>query len=244
MSLESDVANLVTQTNALLTWFQARKTEIAAAVASAIAAVPEMSKIYYVNQLTGDDSNAGTATSPLKSIAKAVSNTPNAGLLTICLQTDYVHNSAGNFSQRQLNIVSDTGGTKRKLIIGYQQSDSATYLGGFTPLAFGAVGLREITLVLPSPAGMAVQPFTAANSLLRIAGSSVVGMISLKLDACEVQAPGDFVGALIPSAGSAAVFESVNTSYPSGFGGRYIMGVASGTASNTLSNVVTNLATL
>ncbi|WP_445672429.1 hypothetical protein [Pseudomonas inefficax] len=244
MSLESDVANLVTQTNALLTWFQAQKTSIAAAVAAAIAATPEMSKTFYINQLTGDDTNPGTAALPLKSIAKAVSNTPNGGLLTIYLQADYVHNSAGSFSQRQLNVLSDVSGTKRKLTIGYQTADSATYLSGFTPLGFGQVGLRDITLVLPSPTGLAVQPFTAANSLLRIVGSSVVGMIGLKLDNCEVQAPADFVGALMPSTSSAAVFESINTSYPSGFGGRYIMGVPGGTVSNTLSNVVTNLASL
>lgn len=244
MSLESDIANLVTKTESLIAYFNSKKAGIDAAVAAAIAATPEMSKTFYVNQLTGDDNNTGTAASPLKSISKAISNTPNGGLLTIYLQTDYVHNSAGSFSQRQLNIASDIVGTKRKLSIGYQSADATTYLAGFTPLAFGAVGLRDITLVMPSPAGLAVQPFTAANSLLRIVGASVVSMISLKLDACEVQAPADFVGALIPSASSAAVFESVNTSYPSGFGGRYIMGVASGTASNTLPNVITNLATL
>ncbi|MBA1195483.1 hypothetical protein G7007_21985, partial [Pseudomonas entomophila] len=68
MSLESTVADLVTATNALLATFSGKKNEINAALAAAIAAVPSNTKRYWVNQISGDDTAAGTAEAPLKTI--------------------------------------------------------------------------------------------------------------------------------------------------------------------------------
>lgn len=244
MSLESDVANLVTQTNALLTWFQAQKNSIAAAVSAAIAAVPNNERTWYVNQLTGDDSAAGTINAPLKTIDKALANTPACGICTVRLQADYVHSTAIVSNVRVLNIMNDITGVKRKLTLTYQSDGAASSLAGFGLPSFAGLGLREVILVLPSPAGVVPTPTGSANILIKTYSSAVTSILSLKLDSCEVQAAADFAGFLMPFANNAAVLESVATSYPSGFGGRYISGVASGTASNTLSNVVTNLATL
>lgn len=244
MSLESDVANLVTQTNALLDYFKTRKAGIDQAVATAIAAVPNLERTWYVNQQTGDDTAAGTAAAPLKTIDKAVANTPAGGSCLIRLQADYLHSTAIVAAQRVVNIMTDTTGVKRKLTLTYQTDGTSAYLSGIGLPSWGSLGLRDVTLVLPSPAGIVPPPSGSANSVIKTYSSSIVSMLALKLDSCDVQAPADFVGFLMPGSANGVVLEVISTSTPSGFAGRYVTGVAGGAASNTLGNVVTNLASL
>ncbi|MEG0858974.1 MAG: hypothetical protein RSD81_06525 [Pseudomonas sp.] len=244
MSLETDVANLVTKTTDLIAYFNGKKAGIDAAVAAAVAAVPLMERIWYVNQLSGDDSAAGTLNAPLKTIDKAASNTPAGGVCVVRLQTDYVHSTALVSALRVLNILSDVVGTKRKLSLVYRSDGEFPYLSGFGLPTWGAIGLKDIQLVYPSPAGMNPAPVGSANAMLKIYSANVSSIIALKLDACDVQAPADFSGCMMPANGNAIAFESIATSYPTGWAGRYISGVAAGTDTKTLSNVMTNLATL
>lgn len=244
MSLESEIAALSSKVTSLIDYFNGKKAGIDASVSAAVAAIPLLDRTWYVNQLTGDDNAAGTANAPLKSIDKAAANTPAGGTCLILLQADYEHATAVVATQRVINITSDVSGIKRKLTLKYITDGTNSYLSGFGLPSWGSLGLREITLVIPSPAGVVPTPAGSANCLIKIYSSRIVAMLGLKLDACEVQAPADFVGYLIPGTANGAVLQITSTSVPSGFGGRYVIGVASGTASNTLGNLVTNLATL
>ncbi|WP_162939262.1 hypothetical protein [Pseudomonas sp. TMW 2.1634] len=86
MSLESQIADLVSAANGLITVFSAKKSSIDAAVAAAIAAVPANKKIFYVHQLNGLDTNDGSITAPLKTIDKALANTPYGGSAQSCFR--------------------------------------------------------------------------------------------------------------------------------------------------------------
>ncbi|MFG0552140.1 hypothetical protein [Pseudomonas sp. yb_9] len=244
MSLESEIAALSSKVTSLIDYFNGKKAGIDASVSAAVAAIPLLERVWYVNQQTGDDNAAGGVNTPLKSIDKAVANTPAGGMCLIRLQTDYEHSTAVVSTQRVVNITTDVSGVKRKLTLKYITDGTNSYLSGIGLPSWGSLGLREITLVLPSPAGVVPTPGGSANCLIKIYSSSVVAMLGLKLDACEVQAPADFIGYLMPGTANGAVLQVTSTSMPSGFGGRYVTGVASGTASNTMSNIVTNLATL
>lgn len=244
MSLESEIANLVTKATDLLTYFNGKKAAIDQAVSAAIAAVPALDRTWFVNQLTGDDSAPGTSAAPLKSIDKAINNTPAGGYCNIRLMTDYVHstNPAGS---RVLNISSDVSGTKRKLILTYQLSPEGAYsLSGFGMTTGGGLGFLDVALVLPTPVGLSPAPAGTANVLIKTYSSGVVSIYALKLVACDVQAPAEFSGALVTANNNAVALEVMTTTFPSSFGGRYVQGIASGTASNTLSNVLTNLVSL
>ncbi len=243
MSLESQIADLVSATNSLIATFNTKKSGIDAAVAAAIAAVPSMAKTNYVNQLTGSDTNDGTAASPLKTIDKAIGNTPVGGVARVMLQADYVLSVNVSLDARTLILYSDVSGTKRKVTSSYYSSENGTisYLAGFAQSNGGQMLAQDITFVIPGPAGVVPAPGGFTTSLFKSTAGGGAIICSVKLTSCDVQAAADFNGTLVGAPNSAVVFEAVSTTFPSAFGGRYIYGAAAGTAVASLSNLVTNL---
>lgn len=246
MSLESQIAALVNETNGLLTTFNNKNKDINAAVAAAIAAVPSNSKSFYVNPLMGDDSAAGTAAAPLKTIEKAIANTPAGGVVMAYLQTDYVFPANITVDSRFLHIRSDVSGTKRKIISNYYAANSSaeTYLAGLVMANGAQVMVTDLTLQLPSPAGFIPAPVGFTNSFFKTSSWAGTVIAAVKLTACEVTATADFAGWIFGSPNSAIVFEVLSVTFPSNFGGRYVHGVASGTNPATLTNILTNLSAL
>lgn len=246
MSLESTIADLVTATNNLLATFNGKNASIEARVAAAIAAVPSMSKTFYINQLTGDDNAAGTAAAPLKTLQKALSNTPNGGQTIVYLQADYDLASNLAVDGRLLHIDTDTAGVKRKIKCKYYVTPDglATWLGGFVSYYGGIVMLSGVSLELPSPAGFTPVPGGLKNAVFMSNSGGGSPLLVVKLSSCDVVAAADWVGCLVAASASAISFEVHNSTFPAGFGGRYVYGIASGTNPATLSNILTNLATL
>lgn len=245
MSLESTIGDLVTKTTLLLDYFNTKKAGIDSAVAAAIAAVPATKRTFFVNQLTGLDTNDGSAAAPLKSIDKALSNTPVGGVCIASLQADYVMSVNIGNDGRQLTLQSDVAGIKRKVTANYYPASdgTSTYLSGFSMVNGGAMMAADIQFVMPTSVGVSPAPIGFVNALFKSTSNGGSIVLSLKLSACEIQAAAEG-GYIIGAPNSAVIFESMGTSFPSGFGGRYISGVASGTAPATLSNVMTNLSSL
>lgn len=246
MSLESTIADLVTKTTNLLDYFNNKKAGIDSAVAAAIAAVPANLKVFYINQLTGDDTSVGSTSAPLKTLDRALSNTPVGGVCRVYFQDDYTLSSTINVDGRFLSIFSNVTGTRRKLIPVYYLAaeGTANYLSGFTIVNGGQVMMQDIVVQIPSSAGLAIAPSGITCSLFKTTSNGGAPLVAVKMSQCEVTAPGDFPGALVGVPNSAVVFEVLAVSFPVGFSGRYIFGVPAGTASNTLPNVLTNLPTL
>lgn len=246
MSLESTIADLVTKTTNLLDYFNNKKAAIDSAVAAAIAAVPANLKVFYVNQLTGVDTNVGSTTSPLKTLERALYNTPVGGVCRVYLQDDYNMSVNITVDGRFLSIYSDVTGVRRKLVPVYYLAaeGAATYLSGFAIINGGSVMVQDLVVQIPSAAGLAVAPTGFTCSIFKTNSNGGTPLVSVKMTQCEVIAPADFPGALMGVPNSAVVFEVLAVTFPVGFGGRYISGVPAGTASNTLSNVLTNISTL
>lgn len=246
MSLESTIADLVTKTTNLLDYFNNKKAGIDAAVAAAIAAVPANLKVFYVNQLTGVDTNVGSTSAPLKTLDRALYNTPVGGVCRVYLQDDYTMSSNINVDGRFLTIFSDVTGTRRKLIPVYYLAaeGTANYLSGFPIMNGGQIMMQDIVIPIPSSAGLAIAPTGFTCSMFKTTSNGGTPIVAVKMTQCEVTAPADFPGALLGVPNSAVVFEVLAVSFPVGFNGRYLFGVSAGTASNTLPNVLTNLSTL
>ena len=250
MSLETDVANLVTQTTALLDYFKTRKAGIDSAVAAAIAAAPETVRTWYVDAVSGADANAGTATAPFKTIAKALANTPAFGVCIVNLLSDYVLDV--NVTQSTSNLLLVGSGAVRKLSVKYYQVVNAdttvsTYLGGFQ-LATQAscIEFRNLAIELPSIAGVSPVPTnTRITGLVRTNGTgNVPPFLGVSFSSCTVTMAVDFVGALIGSTAAAISLLAIATSFPSGFGGKYVMGTAAATAPKDTNNVMSNINSL
>ncbi|MCE0904716.1 hypothetical protein LU676_18410 [Pseudomonas alloputida] len=246
MSLETDVANLVTQTTKLLDYFGNKKAAIDSAVAAAIAAIPEGRKIFYVNQLTGDDNADGQAARPLKTIDKAIANTPFGGLCIVRLQTDYRMALNISVDARVLSIFSDTTGVKRKIIPAYYMiaDGTAHYLSGIVQSNGAQVLLSDITVDLPSPAGLNPAPVGFVNAFFKSTSNGGAVILAAKLSACEFTSPPDGTAYLVGAPNSAVVLEVLGTSFPASFGGRYISGIAAGSLPKDIPNIMTNLTVL
>ncbi|MFK3817018.1 hypothetical protein ACI2KG_10445 [Pseudomonas sp. NPDC089407] len=246
MSLETDVGNLVTQTTKLIDYFGGKKAAIDASVAAAIAAIPEGRKIFYVNQLTGDDTADGQAARPLKTIDKAIANTPFGGLCIVRLQTDYRMTLNISVDNRVLSIFSDTTGVKRKLTpVYYVSSDGVSnYLSGIVQSNGAQVLLSDVTVDLPSPAGLVPAPSGFVNAFFKSTSNGGAVILAVKVSACEFTSAADSTAFIVGAPNSAVVLEVLGTSFPASFGGRYISGIAAGTSPKDISNIMTNLTVL
>jgi len=245
MSLETEVAALTATAKSLIDYFASRKTSIDLAVAAAVAAVPAMERNWYVNQVTGSDDNVGTAAAPFASIDKALSSTPVGGICNVRLQADYIHTKNTVVSVRNPNILSDVTGTKRKFSLTYQLDQLGSYfLTGFLASSSTSIGFLDITQVMPSPAGLNPVPTGTANIMLKSSSTQIAAVQALKYASSEMQMAADFVGCLALQHSNAIVLQVVSTTFPSGFAGRYLYGVAAGALPKDYPNVMTNLASL
>ncbi|MDN7142690.1 hypothetical protein KC131_18745 [Pseudomonas sp. JQ170] len=251
MSLETDVANLVTQTTKLIDYVNGKKSGIDAAVAAAIAAVPETTRNWFVDQVNGLDTNPGTQAAPFRTLGKAIAATPASGVCNVSLLSDYVLDSQVALNCTML-VLKGEGGTRVLRPKYYPSVDSVTgatdnRLGGFVFQRQGSqLEMRELNLALPTAVGVVPAPTNARlNSLFRHYGSfSVPPLMAIQMNTVTVTKEAGFVGSLIGGGSSCLALGCGSVSFPSDFGGFYIEGVPAGTAANTITRLLTNLATL
>lgn len=244
MSLEGKIAELVTATNGLINTFIGKRQEIDKAVERAVATIPKNERIYYVDAISGLDSNTGERNSPFATIKKALDSTPVGGVCTVFLLTDYALRTGVGVNGRYLRLSGVTDGQARvKIIPGYYPSpNDESWIGRFGCGCGGVVEINNIDLALPSSTG--VVPAPAKNHVTSFVSSAMDGgqaVVSLKLNNCNITAPDDFVGTLIGCPTSFLVLQCNGVNFPDSFGGKYIYQVAAQTDPAMLVNARTNL---
>ncbi|MCO7538339.1 DUF1565 domain-containing protein, partial [Pseudomonas asiatica] len=157
MSLETAVADLTATGKALIDTFNGKAAGINAALAAAVAAAPAISRTFYIDQVAGDDTAAGTQTAPLKTLAQAIANTPSGGTLDAVLLSDYTHETTSAIANRRVMIRGETNGsTVRKLILkDFAVAGAGTKrMGSFQITRSASLDFADMTLVLPDNAGL------------------------------------------------------------------------------------------
>jgi len=91
MSLEQNIADLVTVGRRLTDEVAGKMKSIDDRVAEALRVAPEMVRVYVLDAVAGDDKAAGTSAAPLKTLAEAVKRTPMGGFLDVRLRKEQVH---------------------------------------------------------------------------------------------------------------------------------------------------------
>lgn len=253
MSLESDVGNLVTQTTALIDYFKTRKAGIDAAVQAAIGAVPDTSRSWYVDPVNGQDTNDGSQAKPFKTINKAIGNTPSSGVCTAYVMDDY-DMPAGIGSTCSVLILSGVAknGVRPKLKPKYITSTDAnnittSNMTGFNMyLASNLISIRDMDIVLPSPAGINPAPNNArAGAFFRgFSSVNVPTVFNVSLENVAVTMAADWFGNFIGLTSSSLILATTNVQFPSGFAGKYVSNVAAGALVKDLGHVMSNLASL
>lgn len=250
MSLESDVANLVTKTNELITYVNGKKASIDAAVAAAIAAAPETARTWYVDQISGLDTNAGTQAAPFKTIGKAISSTPKSGVCTVYVTNDYDMTANIASSCAQVYIIGVVvNGVKPKLKPKYLVSDDGltTNMSGLNLyMAFNYMGLKDLKISLPSPAGISPAPNNVrAGAFFRgFSGVNIPAAFNISLESVDVEKAADWFGSFIGLTSSSLILSVNACTFPSDFAGRYVSNVASGALTKDLGHVMCNLTSL
>lgn len=248
MSLESEVAAFTTEARSLLNYYNGKKAGIESAVAAAIAAIPSGNRTWYVNQLTGLDTNDGnTADKPFKTIDKALSSTPVGGICNALLQADYVMTASITVQGRVLFLQSDVSDTTiRKVTSGYALSPSglSNLMHGLYGSGGGTILLRDIEVVLPSAVGLNPTPSRSNNSFFRTLDLGGSPILAVKMSNCKVTDTAGATAYMATISYTAIMFEVYQTTFPSGMAGRYFTDVPAGTAANAVANVMTNLSTL
>lgn len=244
MSLETDVANLVTKTTDLISYFNGRKASIDAAVSAAVAAAPAISRVFFVDSQLGNDDNLGTSTSPFKTLEAAISATPKGGRADVMLQRDYTLSSHVLLNGRKLMVRGEVAGG-RKLTLNEFLLDnggvSTRRMGSFWQSDESTLELANLTLSLPASTPGDISAYYA---LTFSSGSSAPPVNQLRLYNVAFELRGAFLGTLMGAGSMLFQLAFVGSSLPAGLNGRIIPAIAAGTESKTLSHVITNLATL
>ncbi|WP_155295460.1 hypothetical protein [Chromobacterium violaceum] len=246
MSVESQVANLVSTTNELINTFNKKKGEIDTAVSRAIAAAPLLERTWYIDQLKGDDKNGlGTEASPFVSIERAIEATPTGGTAQIQLLSDYTVSYHIRTSGRNLAIRANGGKKRLKLAQFFNDVDQSARMGGFWFYGNSTVELYDLVIQLPdgsNPPGR----ISSYYAMFFVSGGAGQPCISVRLSGCQWDLPlsGKFVGNIFNSWAACIIFTLSNTEMPNSLAGRIISGASAGINPATLSNVLTNLNSL
>lgn len=253
MSLESQIGELVAKSDALITYFNGKKAGIETALAAAIAAAPDTSRSWYVDQVNGLDTNAGTQAAPFKTINRAIAVTPPSGVCTAYIVGDYELTAGiGSLNSVLILIGVANNGVRPKFKPRYvTTTDSAqvttTNMTGFNMyLASNLISMRDIDIYLPSPVGVTPAPNNArAGSFFRgFSSVNVPTVFNVSLENVAVTMAPDWFGNFIGLTSSCLIFALTNVSFPSGFAGRYVSNVAAGALVKDLGHVMCNLSSL
>ncbi|WP_213159201.1 hypothetical protein [Pseudomonas aeruginosa] len=126
MSLETQIAALVTAANNLTGAVNGKMAQIDQEVAAAVGAVPaeinkRMAMAFYVDAINGSDGNSGeTWALAKKTVAAAVSSAPRGSLVSVWLKSGQVHSMAADVdtAQKTVLVYGD----------GYVYNNRATYV--------------------------------------------------------------------------------------------------------------------
>lgn len=254
MSLESSIADLTTAANGLITYFNTKKAGIDAGVAAAIAAIPDTTRIWYVDQINGLDTNAGTQVAPFKSFEKAISSTPKSGFCFVYMTNDYTLNTVPYVGCSTFRIIGlPTNSVRPKLKPVYLPSvdgggvTTAYNMSGFNlALNNNAISIRDVDLVLPTIAGLAPVPNNArAGAFIRtLAGSDLPASLNVIFENVVCTKAADWFGVLLGVTGSGLIFACNASTFPGDFAGRYVSNIAAGALTKDQGQIISNLTSL
>ncbi len=257
MSLTNDIATLVGRADTLINTYETREAQINAAVQAALATVPQMDRIVYVDQITGSDAATGADIDhPVKSIERAIALGGAGRSVDIALLSDYAILN-GRFLPKpgqMINLRSHgavMGSVRRKLILGLHAAPSTIVgdwiVGGFHTPNYGVttVNLDSIEVVFPAAPVTGTMATDTYNALLAGNAASGPPIIGLELNYCTLTRPASAVGVVMGTRTHFAALMVKSTTYVSGeMAGKWMAGVAAGATPASVGWVASNLTTL
>lgn len=201
MSLESQVAALVSAASNLTSQVAGKLSEIDTALQSAVASIPQeirnqMELNVYVDQANGSDSNSGLSESdPLKSMTKVASLTPSGGSVDIRVMGNYTFADLerANFTNAQVRVRSWPSNTRAKIkSSGVVDANNHYHCNNFYAFRNCAFQFFGVDLELPDiPAGINGSTIASQNSSVIGSNSAgdVAAPLSIRLASVNIEVP-------------------------------------------------------
>lgn len=247
MSFTEDMSQLVARTNALLSMFDTKKSEIEAAVAAAIAAAPLPHRELFVDPVGGNDSWAGDITKPVLTLDRALTIASNLRSVSIFLLGDvlltkrhfpFCQRLEISGVRRDANSPYGVVGETRRLTfaaLGHVGTDGVRRVAGIAPSMYAEVYINQVHLQLPT-----LPTSIDDRSLFGFSFSS-----SFILRDCAVDAePGTL--AALAGGGNLTVltFAAGNTTFANAALGHILYGIPAGGNPNTVWHYRSNLTSI
>lgn len=246
MSLETEIAALTSTGKALIDTFNGKKAGIDAALAAAVAAAPAISRTFYIDQVAGDDTAAGTQAAPLKTLGQAIANTPSGGSLDAVLLSDYTHETTSAVANRRVMIRGENGATNtRKLILkDFAVAGAGTKrMGSFQITRSASLDFADLTLVLPDNAGLNL-PLDGYYAMMYSGGNTMPGFTAVKFYNCVWSLTGTFAGKICGPSWGTLSLTAINTAFPAALEGSIVHSVPALKDPNTIPWLLTNISRL
>ncbi|WP_109317542.1 hypothetical protein [Pseudovibrio ascidiaceicola] len=254
MSLTGDISNLVGRADALITAFEQKEAGIEQQVQAAIAAVPENTRILYLNQQTGNDSNNGVAADrPLRSLEKIYELTGAGRAVEVRNLADYTFPTRRCYVPLNSTTYFRSWNGLHQLNLGIHQLEDGAQetwdweVGGFYSRTFGTASILiyETKIAFPTaPPNGTLSPVQYSSLWAANEGSSPT-MRTLKIAGCEIERPIDGVGAILGAVNSGAALAVTGCVYDaSAMAGNWISTISAGTRPADVETVLCNLTSL
>ncbi|WP_447042537.1 hypothetical protein [Vreelandella sp. H-I2] len=197
MSLESQIAALVSAANSLTSQVAGKMSGIDSAVQAAVQGIPQaiedkMNRIVHVDQLNGNDNNSGTSTNPIKTIRKAAQDTPSGAAVTITLMSDYEFydlTDSADFINAYVRIRSLDVSDHKKIKFNRYNNDGKERVAGFGSRRGGLFNFYNVKLELPDmPANPGSFGFNSCV-ITTHAGDDMGVPLSLQMNDVDITVP-------------------------------------------------------
>ncbi len=153
----SDFQALIESNRRLTETVESKVSEIDAAVAAAVKAIPELGRAFYIDAIAGRDSNSGTIEEPIQTVKEAFVRSINVPFVTIYLKGGQTHEYVGRDNSF---IYWEVSGAVRFYKYGSGERPiflpKPTTYGGFAALNFlapvdgGSVYFEEVHVKVPN----------------------------------------------------------------------------------------------
>lgn len=227
MSFEQDNAAMLDKMDALLTGIDQRYGDVSKTV-----------RTFYVNQLTGSDTNAGTVSAPFATLQKAMDNGVEGAVTNVYLTSDYAFGSSVFVPSGAVSITG-YGGIRRRVTFTDGVVGDTLNGGVYAPRILSNYSgcnlrLQALELVLGTYGALVPNKYAIWNS----------PMSNIFLNDVNLVTPAGSDQTLFNNGpGLSFVFQAGVAD--AGMPGRWVGGVAAGTDPDTLANIrYTNLGAL
>lgn len=255
MSLTTDIANLTGQVTDLTARVSDWIDQADARIQQALHQVPELAVSYYVDQVAGDDTAAGTVDAPLASIQEALDRIGPTRMGRIRLKNDYDLPSANLYLYDNTAIRVEGYQAARHMRLGVHTIDGSLpdpagnqvnrKVGGFwSTLRGGSCFLSFYDLNIEWPVTTEVVAHDRYSALLGCIGSDGPAHMAVEISRCNLIYPDGAKGAVVGADLRAASLMVKFVTYDAGIAGHWIAGVTAGTPTVDAPHVLSNLTTL